>query len=110
MTIIVSIYKKAVKTDCNNYRGTSLSTSYTILFNILLSKLSSYVDEITGDHQCGVRHNRATTDQIFAFVRRWKKWEYNETVHQLFIDFEKAYHSARREVSYNFLIELWGHP
>jgi hypothetical protein len=34
-----------------------------------------------------------------AFVRYWrKKWEYNETVHQLFIDFKKAYDSVRREV------------
>jgi hypothetical protein len=27
-----------------------------------------------------------------------KKWEYNETVHQLFIDFKKAYDSVKREV------------
>jgi hypothetical protein len=35
-----------------------------------------------------------------------KKWEYNETVHQLFIDFKKAYDSVRREVLYNILIEF----
>jgi hypothetical protein len=35
-----------------------------------------------------------------------KKWEYNEAVHQLFIDFEKAYDSIRREVLYNILIEF----
>jgi len=34
-----------------------------------------------------------------------KKYEYNELVHQLFIDFEKAYDSARREVLYNILLE-----
>ena len=34
------------------------------------------------------------------------KWEYNEAVHQLFIDFKKAYESVRREVLYNILIEL----
>jgi hypothetical protein len=33
-------------------------------------------------------------------------WEYNETVHQLFIDFKKAYESVRREVLYNILIEF----
>jgi hypothetical protein len=33
----------------------------------------------------------------------------NEIVHQLFIDFKKAYDSVRREVLYNILIEL-GHP
>jgi hypothetical protein len=31
--------------------------------------------------------------------------EYNGTVHQLFIDFKKAYNSVRREVLYNILIE-----
>jgi hypothetical protein len=31
-----------------------------------------------------------------------KKWEYNDTVHQLFIGFKKAYDSVRREV-YNIL-------
>jgi hypothetical protein len=44
--------------------------------------------------------------RLSAFVRYWeKKWEYNETVHQLFIDFKKAYDSVRREVLYNSLIE-----
>jgi hypothetical protein len=35
-----------------------------------------------------------------------KKWEYNSTVHQLFIDFKKAYYSVRREVLYNILNEF----
>ena len=35
-----------------------------------------------------------------------KVWEYNEAVHQLFIDFKKAYDSVRREVLYNILIEF----
>jgi hypothetical protein len=34
------------------------------------------------------------------------KWEYNETVHQLFVDFKKAYDSVWREVLYNILIEF----
>jgi hypothetical protein len=41
-----------------------------------------------------------------AFVKYLKKWEYNEAVHQLFIDFKKAYDSVRREVLYNILIEF----
>jgi sorting nexin-29 len=58
-------------------------------------------------HQCGFRRNRSTTDQIFCFLQVLEKnWEYNETVHQLFIDFKKAYDSVRREVLYNILIEL----
>jgi len=52
--IIVSIFKKGDKTDCSNYRGISLlPTTYKILSNILLSKLSPYAAEIIGDCQCG---------------------------------------------------------
>jgi hypothetical protein len=31
-----------------------LPTTYRILSNILLSKLTVYTEEITGDHQCGI--------------------------------------------------------
>jgi hypothetical protein len=76
-----------------------------MLSNILLSRLSPYTDEIIGDHQCEVRHNRSTTDHIFCIHQILeKKWEYNETVHQLFTDFNKAYDSVRREVVYNISI------
>jgi len=58
-SITVPIYKKGDKTGCNNHRGISLlPTTYKILSNILLSKLSPYEEEITGDHQCGFRRNK----------------------------------------------------
>jgi hypothetical protein len=34
--------------------------------------------------------------------QKWK-YSYNETIHQLFIDFKKAYESVRREVLHNIL-------
>ena len=50
------------------------------------------------------------TDQLtkyFVFGRYWrKKWEYDGTIHQLFIDFKKAYASFKREVLYNILTEF----
>jgi sorting nexin-29 len=65
--IIIPVHKKGDKIDCNNYRGISLLlTSYKMLSNILLSRLVPYIDEIIGDHQCGFRRNRSTTDQIFC--------------------------------------------
>ena len=40
-----------------------------------------------------------------AFVKYLrKKREYNEAVHQLFIDFKKAHYSVTRDVLYNILI------
>jgi hypothetical protein len=35
-----------------------------------------------------------------------EKWEYNVTVHQLFIDFKEAYDFVRREALYNILIVI----
>jgi hypothetical protein len=66
-SIIGPVHRKGDKTDFNNYRGISLlSTSHTILSNILLSRLSPYIDEIIWDRHCGFRCNRSTTDQIFC--------------------------------------------
>jgi hypothetical protein len=68
MSIIVSNYKESYKTDCSNYgRIALLLVSYKHESNILLSRLSPYIDAITGDHQCGYRLKRSTTDQIFPF-------------------------------------------
>jgi hypothetical protein len=105
---MVSIHKKGDKTDCNNYQGISLqSTSYKIVSNILLARLTPYADEITRDHQCGFQSNRSTTDQIFYIWQILEeRWEYNGTVHQLFIDIKKAYDSLRREVLYNILSQF----
>ena len=63
--------------------------------------------KIIGDHQCGFRHNSLTTGHIFCIRQILeKKWEYNEAVHQLFIDVKKTYDSVRREVLYNILIDF----
>jgi hypothetical protein len=84
-----------------------LSTLYKILSNILLSRLSQHIDKIIGDHQCEFRCNRSITDQALCIRRILdKKWEYSETVHQLFIDFKKVNDSVRREVLYNILTEF----
>jgi len=76
-SIILPIYKKGDKIDCSNYRGTShLPTTYKILPNILLSRLTPYVREIIGDGQCGFQCNRSTTDHIFCISQILKeKWD-----------------------------------
>jgi hypothetical protein len=44
-SVMVPIHRKGGKTDCSNYRGISLlSTSYKILSNILLARLTPYAD------------------------------------------------------------------
>jgi hypothetical protein len=84
-----------------------LSTTYKVLSNILLSRLTPYAEEITGEHYYGFRCNSSTTDHIVC-IRQLieKKWEYIQAVHQLFIDFKTSYDSVRREVLCNILIEF----
>ena len=105
---IIPIYMKGDKTDCSNYRGVSLlPTTYKTLSNILLSRLTPYAEEIIGDHQCGFQRNRSTTDHIFCIRQILeKKCDYNEAVHQLFIDFKEAYDIIRREVLHDILMEF----
>jgi hypothetical protein len=50
-SIIVPIYKKCHINDCSKSHAISLlPTSYKILSNILLSRLSPYMAEIIGNH------------------------------------------------------------
>jgi hypothetical protein len=77
-----------------------------MLSNILPSRLSPYVDEIIGGHQRGLRRNRSITGQILHSSDTGEKREYNETVHQVFIDFIRAYELVERKVLYNILIEF----
>jgi hypothetical protein len=59
-SIVVSIRKKGDKTDWSNYRGTSLlATSYKILSNILLSRITA----------CGFRRSRSTAGRIFYILQ-----------------------------------------
>jgi hypothetical protein len=63
------------------------------------------MNEIIGNHQWGFRCNRTTTDEIFRSHQILEeKLEYNEPVHQIFIDFKEAYELVRRKVLYNILV------
>jgi len=78
-SVIVPIYKNGDKSDCKNFSGIALlPTTYKLICNNLLTCLSVYVDEITGEHQYGFRRNGI------------------DTVHQLFIDFKKSYNPISR--------------
>ena len=94
--------------NCNNYRGISLlSTLYKILSNKHLSRMTPHSNQIIGKYQCGARSNRATVDHKFSIRQILeKKWEYNNEVCQLFIDFKKAYDSIKRESLYDILIKF----
>jgi hypothetical protein len=100
-SIIVPVHKEGDKT---------ISTSYKMLSNIRLSTLKVHTwTKLLGiiNVSFDATYQLLSSFSCFAFVRHWgKKWECNETVHQLFIVFKKAYESVRRKVLYNTLIDL----
>jgi hypothetical protein len=71
---------------------------------MLVLRLTPYINDIIGYYQCGFRRNISTTDPIFCVHQiREKKWKNSGTVRELFIDFEKAYDSVRRDVLYSIV-------
>jgi hypothetical protein len=78
-----------------------------MLSSLLLSRLTPYAEEVIGDHHCGFRSNRSTTDHIFCIREIFKKiWKYNKAVYPLYINFKKADHSVKREDVYNILMSF----
>jgi hypothetical protein len=60
--------------DCSNCHVISLLwTSYKVLSNFLLSRLSPCIDKIIGNHECGSSYKRSTTDQMFFTLIRWRR-------------------------------------
>jgi hypothetical protein len=93
---------KSDKTDCSNYSGTSLlPTMHKIISSILLSRLNPYAEEIIGDHQCGFRRNKSTSEHILCVREILEKMGMNEAAYLLFTDFKKAYDSGKMDALCN---------
>uniref|UniRef100_A0A0K8SN56 Reverse transcriptase domain-containing protein n=1 Tax=Lygus hesperus TaxID=30085 RepID=A0A0K8SN56_LYGHE len=101
-SIVCPIHKKGDRLECCNFRGISLLTvAYKILSNIIYERLLPHVEPNIGGYQCGFRHNKSTTDQIFSLRMILEKTkEFNITTHHLFVDFRAAYDSICRSELY----------
>ena len=66
--ILVSLYKKGLKSDCSNFRGISLLSIVGKLFSrIILNRLvRTIVNGILPKSQCGFRASRGNVDMIFS--------------------------------------------
>ena len=88
--------------QCKNYRGISLlCTGYKILTTVINNRLKKYTEHIIGEYQAGFGTGKSTTDQIFTVKKLLLKvWQHNVEIHQIFVDFQKAYDSIRRDKLY----------
>jgi hypothetical protein len=107
-TVIVPIHKRGDRNRCENYRGIALgNVAYKIWSNMILGKIKPYIEKIMGDRQNGFRDGRSVIDNIFALkIINEKIWEYNQSVHYLFIDFQKAHDSIHRDALWKCMKEF----
>jgi len=87
----VSIHIKSDKTECTNYRDTSLLP--TTLSSILLSMLKPHIGKIIGI----INMDFNVTDQLLVTYSSFRNKSYSVTAHQLFRNFKKAYDSVRSQ-------------
>jgi len=107
-TIIVPINKRGDRDRCENYKGIAMgNAAYKILLNIILGKIKPYVEKVMGDYQNGFRDERCVIDNIFALkIINKILWECNQSVQYLFINFQNAFDSIRRDTLWECVKEF----
>ena len=103
-SIICPIFKKGDNCDPRNYRGISLTSSLSKLFNTILNnRLVEYLKiyNILPKEQGGFQIGKQTSDNIFILKTILKKYKLNkkEAAKKLFlsfVDFQKAFDTVNR--------------
>ena len=77
--IIVPIYKsESDRSECKNNRGISLlNTPGNVYGRILIEKVSSLIEGLIGEEQCGFRSGRGCVDQVFVMKQMSAKFVKN---------------------------------
>jgi len=108
--IIVPIFKKGDKKDLNNYRGITLNSCVSKIYNRLITKsISSYLEEnnLLSEIQGGFRADHRCEDHIFTLksIISCRRSEKKHT-YLAFLDFKKAFDSVWREGLLNAVWEI----
>ncbi|XP_072025104.1 uncharacterized protein [Amphiura filiformis] len=106
--IIIPIYKKGSKNDLNNYRGITLNSCVSKVFNRLISKvISSFLDDndILTEIQGGFRKDHRCEDHILTVksITATRLAEGKNT-YMAFLDFRKAFDTVWRD---KLLLTAW---
>ena len=111
---MIKVLHKKDRTECGNYRGSSLVThAGKVLLKIVATRLSAYYEarNLLSEEQCGFRPYRSTTDMMFA-VRRLQELGRKARVPLClcFIDLQKAYDSVDRTLLWQVLARFEVRP
>jgi hypothetical protein len=91
--VLIPIYKKGDRLDCNNYRGiTLLSVVAKTYERILEKRLRREIEEQMTDSQSGFRKGHSIQEHIFTIKESiYKTIQKNSELYLGFIDLEKAF-------------------
>ena len=97
--LMCPVYKKGNKTKCSNFRGISLMSHTSKVYERILEKqLRGHVEPKLGEWQSGFRPGRGTSDMIFTIKTIFEKsCDWNEDRHIAFLVLEKAFDRAPRQ-------------
>ncbi len=107
----VPIYKKGDPTDCNNYRGISITSCLGKTFNAILSRrINDYLEDQNkiSNHQAAFRKNYSTIDHIYTLKSIVNKYvlKNKSKLYCCFVDFRKAFDSVWRDAIFTKLRRL----
>ncbi|KAL9987722.1 hypothetical protein ACROYT_G002072 [Oculina patagonica] len=104
-SLLAKVPKKADPSVCDNYRGISLlSVPYKVFCRMPLARLQEGVEKRLRQEQAAYRRGRGTTEQIFILSNTLEQSaEWQTPLYIGFIDFKKAFDSARRHRLLNIL-------
>ena len=106
---IVTLYmKKGDRSDCNNYRGTSLlSVLGKVFARVALQRLQQVTERVYPESQCGFRVQRPTTDMIFTLRQLQEKCrEQKQPLFIVFVDLTKAFDLVSRRGLFHLLEKI----
>ena len=99
--IIIPIHKKGSKNDLNNYRGITLTSCVSKVFNsIIANSISEFIEDhnLLTEIQGGFRKQHRCEDHIFTLksIAATRMAE-NKTTYLAFLDFSKAFDTVWRD-------------
>ncbi|KAL8561120.1 hypothetical protein ACOMHN_033703 [Nucella lapillus] len=103
--IVVPIWKKGGKKDCSTYRGISLLSHVGKMYaKILEQRTRAKTEQLLSDAQFGFRKGRGCTHAIFALRQLCERAiEYDQDLHLVFADQEKALDRVNRDKPWKVL-------
>lgn len=103
---LIMLFKKGIRTDCNNYRGISVTNAVSKIYDYVLNnRLMSWY--VPCREQAGAQPERGCIEHVVTlrllfnvFVRKKQK------LFVVFVDFRKAYDLVPRSKLFDILIDL----